>query len=99
MIMCPRHGGQSGPHVSPDLAADILARRPTSSTRRVTYYFDGDPVWDCIMSEKYVAENAVTEFGNISLPDDYPDWFLKLGPICGRCAEEMLGDYTQLSWA
>ena len=90
MIICDKHGYQTGPHVSPDFADHIRAGRPLPPYRKVTYCYEG-PYLNNYLTESFAAENGANEVGDVDLPDDYPDWFRKLVPICGRCVEQAIG--------
>lgn len=90
MIKCGKHGYQTGPHVSPDLAEYIHAGCPLPPFREITYCYRG--VRDVsLLTESFAAENGAVEVGDVDLPDDYPDWFVKLVPICEKCVEQALG--------
>lgn len=87
MIKCGRHGYQTGPHISPDMADHMRAGRALPPFRRITYCHDG-PYLDNYVTETFAAEHGATQEGDVALPDDYPDWFRKLVPYCGKCVEE-----------
>ena len=55
----------------------------------MTYCYEG-PYLDNYLTESFATENGVTEVGDVDLPHDYPDWFLNLVPICGKCVEEAI---------
>ncbi len=91
MIKCDKHGGyQMGYHVSPDLAGSIHAGRQIPPFREVTYCYEG--LRDVnFLTESFAAEHEVTEVGDVRLPVDYPDWYVKLIPICEKCVEQAIG--------
>lgn len=88
MIKCSKHGLQDTVQVSPDAAESILQGESIKSLLTVQYVFDGDVVDQFFVTQSVATKNELSNELQIPLPDDYPDWVLKMVPICAQCKAE-----------
>jgi hypothetical protein len=85
MIVCERHGQQPGVLASPDLAELAEQGRALVPHRTIRHEYKGDEQARMIVSEEFASAENVPESRTLPLPDDYPEWYLKLVPVCGKC--------------
>ena len=90
MIRCSRHGDQLGVLMSPDLAELADQGAPAGAHRTLEFEHRGKTVHRMIISGDFSQAEAVAPNRALPLPDDYPDWFNKLVPVCEICATTSL---------
>jgi len=85
-FLCDNHGVSNGVIVSPDLVHTTNSAQNSCMT--VVYvefeYYD-DIADECYLSETYANQIGIMNDTKMPLPEFYPEWYLKLVPICEKC--------------
>lgn len=90
MMKCPRHGYQFGILMSPDLALLADEGNKAESFRIVSFIYRDEVESMMYLSEKFAEDHGLSSESRLPLPDDYPEWYLKLEGTCEKCAAESM---------
>jgi hypothetical protein len=89
MCICSRHGATHSRLASPDLFAAVAGWQTLPPHRLVTYEYLGRTAEWMLLSLEYIERENIDDSSPMELPDDYPAWFMRLGPACSKCLKEL----------
>ena len=87
----PKHGGQPGVLVSPDINEIVAAGGVLPIWKEIAFLVGGEMVGGAIVSLSFIREQEVPGAPTLPLPEDYPVWYKALLPVCEACLLERQG--------